>query len=81
MTLPPSGLTFSDLQQKLSVELGVAAERHKYRLGFPPKPLTGPPDGEEGKALAIQHGDRLMVEILPDLEALGESKFNNNTSN
>lgn len=63
LTLPAHS-TFSDLQRSISTQLDVPPARQCIRYGFPPKELLPPRDGEENEPVALQHGDRVTVEIL-----------------
>lgn len=60
----PAHSTFSDLQSSICERLGVPPPRQSIRYGFPPKELLPPKDGEENEPVALQHGDRVTVEIL-----------------
>jgi len=63
LTLPPL-TTFRDLQRSVAREFGVPPAQQSIRRGFPPKELPPPRAGEESQAVALQHGDRVTVEIL-----------------
>ncbi|XP_037538378.1 deubiquitinating protein VCIP135 isoform X2 [Nematolebias whitei] len=63
LTLPAHS-TFSDLQSSISKQLGVPPPQQSIRYGFPPKELLPPKDGKENEPVALQHGDRVTVEIL-----------------
>ncbi|KAK0151668.1 Deubiquitinating protein VCIP135 [Merluccius polli] len=52
--------TFHELQRSIAKEFGVPTAQQCIRFGFPPKELAG----EETQAVALQHGDRVTVEIL-----------------
>lgn len=65
MTLT-SEVTFHDLQNLIADKVGVPAERQRIRLGFPPKEVKPPPDDEADPYIALQHGDKITLEILPD---------------
>ncbi|XP_068197090.1 deubiquitinating protein VCPIP1 [Antennarius striatus] len=56
--------TFSDLQRSIAKQFGVAPAQQCIRHGFPPKEMAPPKDGEENEPAALQHGDRVTVEIL-----------------
>ncbi|XP_029282689.1 LOW QUALITY PROTEIN: deubiquitinating protein VCIP135 [Cottoperca gobio] len=57
--------TFSELQRSIANQFAVPpAEQQCIRYGFPPKELLPPKDGEENEPVALQHGDRVTVEIL-----------------
>ncbi|XP_068423851.1 deubiquitinating protein VCPIP1 [Clinocottus analis] len=56
--------TFSELQSRIAGQFGVPAARQCIRHGFPPRELPPPRDGEENEPAALQHGDRVTVEIL-----------------
>ncbi|KAM9844454.1 deubiquitinating protein VCPIP1 [Aulostomus maculatus] len=56
--------TFSELQKSIANQFGVPPVRQFIRYGFPPKELAPPKDGEENEPVALQHGDRVTVEIL-----------------
>uniref|UniRef100_A0A3Q1I320 Valosin containing protein (p97)/p47 complex interacting protein 1 n=1 Tax=Acanthochromis polyacanthus TaxID=80966 RepID=A0A3Q1I320_9TELE len=45
-------------------QFGVPPAQQCIRYGFPPKELIPPKDGEENEPVALQHGDRVTVEIL-----------------
>ncbi|XP_067110054.1 deubiquitinating protein VCPIP1 isoform X2 [Osmerus mordax] len=56
--------TFSELQKSIAKEFAVPPAQQCIRYGFPPKELCPPKDGEENEPVALQHGDRVTVEIL-----------------
>ena len=61
-----SDVTFFELQKLIYQAVDVSADRQKIRMGFPPKILEPPGEGEEDIAIALQHGDKIALEILPD---------------
>ncbi|XP_010882134.1 deubiquitinating protein VCIP135 [Esox lucius] len=56
--------TFYELQRSIANEFGVPPAQQCIRHGFPPKELFPPKDGEENEPVALQHGNRVTVEIL-----------------
>ncbi|TDH06370.1 hypothetical protein EPR50_G00132530 [Perca flavescens] len=56
--------TFSELQRSIGNQFGVPPAQQFIRYGFPPKELVPARDGEENEPVALQHGDRVTVEIL-----------------
>lgn len=60
-------VTYSELQNLIYESVGVPVDRQKIRVGFPPKLLEAPVDGEEEKVVPLHHGDKIALEILPDL--------------
>lgn len=56
--------TFSELQRSIAHEFSLPPAQQCIRYGFPPKELYPPKDGEENEPVALQHGDRVTVEIL-----------------
>lgn len=56
--------TFSELQRSIANQFGVPPAQQCIRYGFPPKELVPPKDSEENEPVALQHGDRVTVEIL-----------------
>uniref|UniRef100_A0A3Q3WH10 Deubiquitinating protein VCPIP1 n=1 Tax=Mola mola TaxID=94237 RepID=A0A3Q3WH10_MOLML len=56
--------TFSELQRSIASQFGVPPAQQCIRYGFPPRELAPPKDGEENEPVALQHGDRVTVEIL-----------------
>lgn len=56
--------TFSELQMSITNEFAVPPAQQCIRFGFPPKELFPPREGEENEPVALQHGDRVTVEIL-----------------
>ncbi|XP_029929955.1 deubiquitinating protein VCIP135 [Myripristis murdjan] len=56
--------TFSELQRSIANQFAVPPAQQCIRYGFPPKELVPPKDGEENEPVALQHGDRVTVEIL-----------------
>lgn len=58
--------TYSQLQTLIESKLHVTPSRQRIKYGFPPKELRAPPSGEEGTALPLRNGDKLMVDVLPD---------------
>ncbi|XP_058483141.1 deubiquitinating protein VCPIP1 [Solea solea] len=63
--------TFSELQRSVANQFDVPPAQQCIRHGFPPKELVAPRDGEENEPLALQHGDRVTVEILRGPEDKG----------
>lgn len=63
--------TFAELQKSVAKQLGVPPEQQLIRYGFPPKGLAAPREGEENEPVALQHGDRVTVEILKGLDNQG----------
>ena len=59
-------VTFSELQKLIYQAVDVPADRQRIRVGFPPKTLDPPMEGEEGTIIPLQHGDKVAVEVLPD---------------
>ncbi|KAL4225382.1 Deubiquitinating protein [Mactra antiquata] len=60
-------VTYSELQKLIYEAVGVPAIRQKIRVGFPPKLLGEPAEGEEEKILTLHHGDKLALEVIPDV--------------
>ncbi|KAM6989391.1 LOW QUALITY PROTEIN: deubiquitinating protein VCPIP1 [Tautogolabrus adspersus] len=56
--------TFSELQRSIANQFGVPPAQQCIRYGFPPKELSPPKVSEENEPVALQHGDRVTVEIL-----------------
>ncbi|XP_034411424.1 deubiquitinating protein VCIP135 [Cyclopterus lumpus] len=56
--------TFSELQRSIAGQFGVPPARQCIRHGFPPRELPPPKEGEENEPAALQHGDRVTVEVL-----------------
>ncbi|XP_035526351.1 deubiquitinating protein VCIP135 [Morone saxatilis] len=63
--------TFSQLQTSIADQFAVPPPQQCIRYGFPPKELLPPKDGEENEPAALQHGDRVTVEILRGPEDKG----------
>lgn len=63
--------TFAQLQASVAKQFGVPAEQQCIRYGFPPKGLASPREGEENEPVALQHGDRVTVEILKGPDSQG----------
>lgn len=63
--------TFADLQRSIANQFGIPPTQQCIRYGFPPKELHPPKDGEENEPMALQHGDRVTVEILRGPEEKG----------
>lgn len=55
--------TFAELQKSVAKQFSVPPEQQCIRYGFPPRGLAPPPEGEENQPVALQHGDRVTVEI------------------
>ena len=60
----PAHTTYHELQRSIAKEFALPTSQQCIRYGFPPKELAPPRSGEEGRAVALQHGDRVIVEIL-----------------
>ncbi|XP_056913214.1 deubiquitinating protein VCPIP1 isoform X1 [Takifugu flavidus] len=56
--------TFAELQKGVARQFAIPPEQQCIRFGFPPKGLASPREGEENEPVALQHGDRVTVEIL-----------------
>ncbi|XP_038859891.1 deubiquitinating protein VCPIP1 [Salvelinus namaycush] len=56
--------TFAELQRSIANEFTMPPAQQCIRHGFPPKELFPPKDGAENEPVALQHGDRVTVEIL-----------------
>lgn len=56
--------TFPELQKSIAKEFNIPPSQQCIRHGFPPKELFPPKDGEENEPVALQHGDRVSVEIV-----------------
>ncbi|XP_055722956.1 deubiquitinating protein VCPIP1 [Salvelinus fontinalis] len=56
--------TFAELQRSIANEFTMPPAQQCIRHGFPPKELLPPKDGAENEPVALQHGDRVTVEIL-----------------
>ena len=67
-----SDVSFSELQKLIYQAVDVPADRQKIRMGFPPKILEPPGEGEEENIIALQHGDKITLEILPDPSEIQE---------
>ena len=67
-----SEVTFSELQKLIYQAVDVPADRQKIRMGFPPKILEPPGEGEEDTVIPLQHGDKIALEILPDPNEMKE---------
>ncbi|XP_028987095.2 deubiquitinating protein VCPIP1 [Betta splendens] len=67
--------TFSELQTSIGSQFGVPAPQQCIRYGFPPRELLPPKDGEENEPVALQHGDRVTVEILRGPEDPGPASL------
>ncbi|CAL1580650.1 unnamed protein product [Knipowitschia caucasica] len=68
LTFPPR-CTYGELQQSIAREFSVPPSQQCIRLGFPPKELLPPAAGEENEPVALQHGDRVSVEVLSQRRA------------
>ncbi|XP_060561991.1 deubiquitinating protein VCPIP1-like isoform X2 [Ruditapes philippinarum] len=60
-------VTYAELQKLVFQTVDVPSDRQKLRVGFPPKLLEATPAGEEEKIVPLRHGDKIALEILPDL--------------
>ena len=68
------GTTYSKLQGLLEESLQVPVSRQRIKAGIPPRELLPPAPGEPDVPLPLQHGDRIMLEVLPD--TTGEKMLN-----
>ena len=57
-------VTFTELQKLIYQAVDVPADRQKIRVGFPPKALDPPGEGEEEKVIPLHHGDKIALEII-----------------
>ncbi len=60
--------TYASLQSRLELELGVPPASQRIKYGFPPRELKAPNEGNEEEDLPLQHGDRVTVEVLPEVK-------------
>lgn len=61
-----SDVTYQELQELVEKETSVPVSRQRLRSGFPPRELK-PKEGETNQAtVPLQHGDKVMLEMLPD---------------
>lgn len=67
----PALTTFAELRRSIAKQFDVPPPQQCIRYGFPPKELLPPRDGEENEPVALQHGDRVTVEILKGPEDRG----------
>ncbi|KAM8839277.1 LOW QUALITY PROTEIN: deubiquitinating protein VCPIP1 [Synchiropus picturatus] len=68
LTLQPD-TTFAELQRSIASQFGVPPPQQCIRSGFPPRELAAPGEGEENEPVALQHGERVTVEILRSQES------------
>lgn len=61
-------VTYSELQKLIYEAVQVPADKQKIRVGFPPKLLEEPADGEEAKVLTLHHGDKIALEVIPEFK-------------
>nr|KAG5695436.1 hypothetical protein BaRGS_033561 [Batillaria attramentaria] len=59
-------LTYAELQQHIEEAVGIPSARQKLKLGFPPQELKPPAEGEEENIVPIHHGDKILLEVLPE---------------
>ena len=72
-----SAVTFTELQDIVQEKFQIAPDRQKLRYGFPPKELSQPEGEEVNNPLPLHHGDKIMIEILPEnisIEVAGEGR-------
>ncbi|XP_014876360.1 deubiquitinating protein VCIP135 [Poecilia latipinna] len=67
----PALTTFAELRRSIAKQFDVPPPQQCIRYGFPPKELLPPRNGEENEPVALQHGDRVTVEILRGTEDRG----------
>ncbi|KAG8192124.1 hypothetical protein JTE90_027771 [Oedothorax gibbosus] len=64
LDLNEKGITYSQLQNVIQNGFSIPIPNQRIKMGFPPKVLE-PPHGNEGIALPLKHGDRLIIENHP----------------
>jgi len=69
-------VTFSELQSMINSSVNVPPHRQKIRIGFPPKELKPPPESDKDKPIPLQHGEKIVVEVLAEpMARQGTSQF------
>ncbi|XP_076837367.1 deubiquitinating protein VCPIP1 [Brachyhypopomus gauderio] len=58
--------TYAELQGAIAQALNLPAHQQCIRYGFPPKELPPPPPEGQDLPVALQHGDRITVEVLKE---------------
>uniref|UniRef100_A0A2C9M7I9 ubiquitinyl hydrolase 1 n=1 Tax=Biomphalaria glabrata TaxID=6526 RepID=A0A2C9M7I9_BIOGL len=69
----PSECTFTELQSLISSSLGVTPTNQRIRHGFPPRELKPPPGSGSDFKVPIQPGDKIMLDIIDQLEPKAKS--------
>ena len=57
-----SSTTYSELKDKIAMELGIDPTQQRIKHGFPPKQMSIADDD----VLSLIHGDRIIVEIIKE---------------
>ncbi|XP_005171450.1 deubiquitinating protein VCPIP1 [Danio rerio] len=68
LTLQPH-TTYSDLQNSIIQVFNLSPGQLCIRHGFPPRELPPPPPEDQNRPVALQHGDRISVEVLKESSA------------
>ncbi|XP_033011223.1 deubiquitinating protein VCIP135 [Lacerta agilis] len=63
-----STTTFLELQESIAREFNIPPHLQCIRVGFPPKELLPPKEGQENEPVPLLHGDRVTIEILKGKE-------------
>lgn len=67
LLLPPR-VIFSELQTAITQALNLPSQQLCIKQGFPPRELPPPPPEDRDRPVALQHRDRLTVEVLKESE-------------
>uniref|UniRef100_UPI00358E74BB deubiquitinating protein VCPIP1 isoform X2 n=1 Tax=Myxine glutinosa TaxID=7769 RepID=UPI00358E74BB len=70
LTLAPD-TTFAQFRDSIENALGIPPELQRLRHGFPPQELLPPAQNDEGQPLPLEHGERIIVEVLGGTAGMG----------
>ncbi|XP_023229594.1 deubiquitinating protein VCIP135-like [Centruroides sculpturatus] len=66
LILDSNKITFSKLQDWIRQEFLIPPAQQRIKYGFPPQELHPPSDGQKDKGIILSHGERMIVEVLPE---------------
>ncbi|KAI5092945.1 deubiquitinating protein VCIP135 [Silurus meridionalis] len=58
--------TYAELQEAITEAFNLQPHQQCIRHGFPPRELPPPPPEQQDQPVALQHGDRITVEVLKE---------------
>lgn len=79
LILDSNKITYSKLQEWIKQEFLIPPTRQRIKYGFPPQELHPPGEGQKDQGIVLSHGERIMVEILPEIKEMNLAQAINNS--